>query len=47
MIQKELNEVNREIKILAYELYGKHSFTNGNDYNVWPDPVIFFHHQND
>lgn len=35
MIQKELNEENKEIKDLAYELYAKHGFKNGNDYVDW------------
>jgi outer membrane protein OmpA-like peptidoglycan-associated protein len=35
MIQKELNEENKEIKNLAYELYAKHGFKNGNDYVDW------------
>lgn len=35
MIQKELNKENKEIKNLAYELYAKHGFKNGNDYVDW------------
>lgn len=35
MIQKELNEENKEIKDIAYELYAKHGFKNGNDYVDW------------
>lgn len=35
MIQKELNEENKEIKDIAYELYAKHGFQNGNDYVDW------------
>jgi len=35
MLQKNLNEENKEIKNLAYELYEKHGFKNGNDYVDW------------
>lgn len=35
MLQKELNEENREIKNVAYELYVKHGFKDGNDYVDW------------
>lgn len=35
MLQKELNAENKEIKHLAYELYEKHGFKNGNDYVDW------------
>jgi outer membrane protein OmpA-like peptidoglycan-associated protein len=35
MLQKDLNEENKEIKSLAYELYEKHGFKNGNDYVDW------------
>jgi outer membrane protein OmpA-like peptidoglycan-associated protein len=35
MLQKDLNEENKEIKNLAYELYEKHGFKNGNDYVDW------------
>jgi outer membrane protein OmpA-like peptidoglycan-associated protein len=35
MLQKDLNEENKEIKSLAYQLYEKHGFKNGNDYVDW------------
>jgi outer membrane protein OmpA-like peptidoglycan-associated protein len=35
MIQKELNEENKEIKSKAYELYEKHGFKDGNDFIDW------------
>src|SRR4030067_199158 len=35
MIQKELNEENREIMSEAHELYVKHGFKNGNDFVDW------------
>ena len=35
MIQKELNEENKEIKSKAYELYEKHGFKDGNDFVDW------------
>jgi outer membrane protein OmpA-like peptidoglycan-associated protein len=35
MIQKDLNEENREIKKKAYELYEKHGFKDGNDFVDW------------
>jgi outer membrane protein OmpA-like peptidoglycan-associated protein len=35
MLQKELNEENKEIKNVAYELYVKHGFKDGNDYVDW------------
>lgn len=35
MIQKELNEENTEIKSMAYELYRKHGFKNGDDFVDW------------
>src|SRR4030042_4523875 len=35
MIQKELNEENKEIKNKAYELYEKHGFKDGNDFVDW------------
>lgn len=35
MIQKELNRENKEINDLAYELYEKHGFKNGNDFVDW------------
>ena len=35
MIQKELNEENKEIRNKAYELYEKHGFKNGDDFVNW------------
>jgi outer membrane protein OmpA-like peptidoglycan-associated protein len=35
MLQKELNQENKEIKNVAYELYKKHGFKDGNDYVDW------------
>ncbi len=35
MIQKNLNEENKEIKDKAYELYKKHGFKDGNDFVDW------------
>jgi outer membrane protein OmpA-like peptidoglycan-associated protein len=35
MIQKELNDENKEIKSKAYELYEKHGFKDGNDFIDW------------
>jgi outer membrane protein OmpA-like peptidoglycan-associated protein len=35
MIQKELNEENKEIKKKAYGLYEKHGFKDGNDFVDW------------
>jgi len=35
MIQKELNEENREIRAKAYELYKEHGFRDGNDFVDW------------
>lgn len=35
MIQKDLNEENKEIKSKAYDLYKKHGFKNGNDFVDW------------
>lgn len=35
MMQKELNEENKEIKNKAYELYEKHGFKDGNDFVDW------------
>jgi len=35
MMQKELNEENKEIKSKAYDLYEKHGFTDGNDFVDW------------
>lgn len=35
MIQKDLNEENKEIKSKAYDLYKKHGFNNGNDFVDW------------
>ncbi len=35
MIQKELNEENKEIMNKAYELYEKHGFKDGNDFIDW------------
>ncbi len=35
MLQKELNEENKEIKSKAYELYEKHGFKDGNDFVDW------------
>ena len=35
MIQKELNEENKEITSKAYELYEKHGFKDGNDFVDW------------
>jgi len=35
MIQKELNEENREIRDKAYELYEKHGFKDGNEFVDW------------
>lgn len=35
MIQKELNEENKEIRNKAYELYEKHGFKNGDEFVDW------------
>ncbi len=35
MKQKELNEENREIRSIAYALYEKHGFKDGNDFVDW------------
>ena len=35
MIQKDLNDENKEIKSKAYELYQKHGFKDGNDFVDW------------
>jgi outer membrane protein OmpA-like peptidoglycan-associated protein len=35
MIQKDLNEENKEIKSKAYDLYKKHGFKDGNDFVDW------------
>src|SRR4030042_1863024 len=35
MIQKELNEENKEIKNKTYDLYEKHGFKDGNDFVDW------------
>ena len=35
MIQKDLNEENKEIKNKAYELYKEHGFKDGNDFIDW------------
>ncbi len=35
MIQKDLNDENREIKDKAFELYKKHGFKDGNDFVDW------------
>ncbi|MBN2041492.1 MAG: DUF2934 domain-containing protein [Spirochaetes bacterium] len=35
MIQKELNEENKERMNKAYELYEKHGFKDGNDFVDW------------
>ena len=35
MIQKELNEENKEIRTKAYELYKKHGFKNGDQFLDW------------
>jgi outer membrane protein OmpA-like peptidoglycan-associated protein len=35
MLQKNLNEENKEIKGMAYELYKKHGFKDGNDFVDW------------
>lgn len=35
MMQKELNEENKEIKSQAYELYEKHGFKDGDDFVDW------------
>jgi outer membrane protein OmpA-like peptidoglycan-associated protein len=35
MLQKDLNEENKEIKSKAYELYEKHGFKDGNDSVDW------------
>jgi len=35
MIQKEMNEENKEIMGKAYELYEKHGFKDGNDFIDW------------
>lgn len=35
MIQKELNEENKEIRAKAYELYEQHGFKNGDDFLDW------------
>jgi len=35
VIQKELNEENKEIKNKAYELYEKHGFKDGDDFLDW------------
>ena len=35
MLQKELNEENKQIKSKAYELYQEHGFKDGNDFVDW------------
>ncbi len=35
MIQKDLNEENKEIKAKAYDLYKQHGFKDGNDFVDW------------
>jgi outer membrane protein OmpA-like peptidoglycan-associated protein len=54
MLQKELNQENKEIKDVAYELYKKHGFKDGNDYVDWLEaerltgkhiPLIFKKHR--
>jgi outer membrane protein OmpA-like peptidoglycan-associated protein len=35
MIQKDLNDENKEIRSKAYELYKKHGFKDGNDFVDW------------
>jgi outer membrane protein OmpA-like peptidoglycan-associated protein len=35
MIQKDLNEENKDIKNKAYDLYKKHGFKDGNDFVDW------------
>jgi len=35
MIQKDLNEENKELKIQIFELYEKHGFKDGNDFIDW------------
>jgi len=35
MLQKDLNEENKEIKKKAYELYEEHGFKDGNDFVDW------------
>jgi outer membrane protein OmpA-like peptidoglycan-associated protein len=35
MLQKDMNEENKEIKSKAYDLYKKHGFKNGNDFVDW------------
>ena len=35
MIQKDLDEENKELKIQIYELYEKHGFKDGNDFIDW------------
>jgi outer membrane protein OmpA-like peptidoglycan-associated protein len=35
MIQKDLNEENKEIKNKAYDLYKEHGFKNGNEFVDW------------
>ena len=35
MLQKELNEENKEIMSKAYELYEQHGFQDGNDFVDW------------
>jgi outer membrane protein OmpA-like peptidoglycan-associated protein/uncharacterized protein YegP (UPF0339 family) len=35
MIQKDVNEENKELKIQIYELYEKHGFKDGNDFIDW------------
>jgi len=35
VIQKDLNEENKELKVQIYELYEKHGFKDGNDFIDW------------
>lgn len=35
MLQKDMNDENKEIKSKAYELYQKHGFKDGNDFVDW------------
>ncbi|OGS27564.1 MAG: hypothetical protein A2297_00095 [Elusimicrobia bacterium RIFOXYB2_FULL_48_7] len=35
MMQQEMNQENKEIKSMAFELYKKHGFKNGNDFVDW------------
>ena len=35
MVQQDLNEENKELKVQIYELYEKHGFKDGNDFVDW------------